>query len=148
MSKMEGGGGGPIDAPPPSRLRVTIFSSRLLGLNLGKELQELCEKIKILDTKVNMQIKSLHTFEESNEIQQLLRMNEKQKERITALKQEQDSLMLALRLVYVDANSLNQDTQPSQSPPDNGEQLFVHPNENSITEMSSNKYQRRIKQKS
>ena len=30
MSKVEGGG--PID-PPPSRLRVTIFSRRLLGLN-------------------------------------------------------------------------------------------------------------------
>ena len=29
MSKVEGGGG-PID--PPSRLRVTFFSSRLLGL--------------------------------------------------------------------------------------------------------------------
>ena len=26
------GGGGPIDPPPPSRLRVTIFSRRLLGL--------------------------------------------------------------------------------------------------------------------
>ena len=25
-------GGGPIDPPPPSRLRVTIFSRRLLGL--------------------------------------------------------------------------------------------------------------------
>ena len=24
--------GGPIDPPPPSRLRVTIFSSRFLGL--------------------------------------------------------------------------------------------------------------------
>ena len=33
MSKVEGGGGGSID-PPPSRLRVTIFSSRLLGLNV------------------------------------------------------------------------------------------------------------------
>ena len=32
MSKVEGGGGGPID-PPPSRLRVTIFSRRLLWLN-------------------------------------------------------------------------------------------------------------------
>ena len=32
MSKVEGGGG-PID-PPPSRLRVTIFSRRLLGLTL------------------------------------------------------------------------------------------------------------------
>ena len=31
MSK-EDGGGGPID--PPSRLRVTIFSRRLLGLSL------------------------------------------------------------------------------------------------------------------
>ena len=30
MSKVDGGGG-PID--PPSRLRVTIFSRRLLGLN-------------------------------------------------------------------------------------------------------------------
>ena len=30
LSKVEGGGGGPI-VPPPSRLRVTIFS-RLLGL--------------------------------------------------------------------------------------------------------------------
>ena len=30
MSKVEGGGG-PID--PPSRLRVTIFSRKLLGLN-------------------------------------------------------------------------------------------------------------------
>ena len=32
MSKVEGGGG-PIDTPPPSGLCVTIFSSRLLGLN-------------------------------------------------------------------------------------------------------------------
>ena len=31
MSKVEGGGG-PIDSP--SRLRVTIFSSRLLGLTI------------------------------------------------------------------------------------------------------------------
>ena len=31
MSKVEKGGGGPID--PPSRLRITIFSSRLLGLS-------------------------------------------------------------------------------------------------------------------
>ena len=31
MSKIEGGGGGPI-TPPPSRLRVTIFSRRILGL--------------------------------------------------------------------------------------------------------------------
>ena len=30
MSKVEEGGGGPVD--PPSRLRVTIFSRRLLGL--------------------------------------------------------------------------------------------------------------------
>ena len=33
MSKVEGGGG-PID--PPSRLRVTIFSRRLLGLKASK----------------------------------------------------------------------------------------------------------------
>ena len=33
MSKVEGGGGGPIDPPPPPpRLRVTIFTWRLLGL--------------------------------------------------------------------------------------------------------------------
>ena len=32
MSNVEGRGGGPIDPPPPSRLRVTIFSRRLLGL--------------------------------------------------------------------------------------------------------------------
>ena len=32
MWKVEGGGGVPIDPP---RLRVTIFSSRLLGLILG-----------------------------------------------------------------------------------------------------------------
>ena len=32
MSKVEGGGG-PIDLPPPSRPRVTIISSRLLGLS-------------------------------------------------------------------------------------------------------------------
>ena len=31
MSKVERGGGSPID--PPSRPRVIIFSSRLLGLN-------------------------------------------------------------------------------------------------------------------
>ena len=36
MSKVEGGGGGPIDPPPPSsRLRVTIFSRRLLGLSVN-----------------------------------------------------------------------------------------------------------------
>ena len=34
MSKVEEGGGGPIDPPPPSRLRLTIFSRRLLGLNV------------------------------------------------------------------------------------------------------------------
>ena len=34
MSKLEGGGD-PID-PPPSRLRVTIFFSRLLGLIVAK----------------------------------------------------------------------------------------------------------------
>ena len=43
-----------------------------------------------------MQIKSLHTSEESIKIQKLLRMNEKQQERITALEQERNSL-LALR---------------------------------------------------
>ena len=33
MSNIEGEGGGPIDPPPPPpRLRVTILSSRLLGL--------------------------------------------------------------------------------------------------------------------
>ena len=31
MSKVEGGGA-PIDPPPPSGLRVTIFSRRLIGL--------------------------------------------------------------------------------------------------------------------
>ena len=34
MSKVEGGGEGPIDPPPPSRLRVAIFSRRLLRLIL------------------------------------------------------------------------------------------------------------------
>ena len=41
MSKAEGGGG-PIDppaTPPPPRLRVTIFSSRLLGLSKLTALQ-------------------------------------------------------------------------------------------------------------
>ena len=69
-------------------------------------------------------------------------MNEKQQERITALEQERNSLMLALRLVYADANSLNQNSQPRQSPPDSGEQSFVHLNENSITEkISDNEFQ-------
>ena len=38
MSKVEGGGG-PID--PPSRLRVAIFSRRLLGLKQIEELMTL-----------------------------------------------------------------------------------------------------------
>ena len=39
MSKVEGGGG-PIDPPAtPPRLRVTIFSSRLLGLSKLTALQ-------------------------------------------------------------------------------------------------------------
>ena len=41
MSKVEGGGG-PIDppaTPPPPRLRVTIFSSRFLGLSKLTALQ-------------------------------------------------------------------------------------------------------------
>ena len=33
MNCVESRRGGPIDTPPPSRLRVTIFSRRLLGLN-------------------------------------------------------------------------------------------------------------------
>ena len=33
MSKVEGGDG-PIDPPPPSRPRVAVSSSRLLGLNV------------------------------------------------------------------------------------------------------------------
>ena len=73
-----------------------VECSKGQSLNLGRELQELREKIELLDTKVNMQIKSLHTSEESTEIQKLLRMNEKQQERITALEQERNSL-LALR---------------------------------------------------
>ena len=34
MLKLEGGGGGVRLTPPPSRLRVTIFSLRLLGLKM------------------------------------------------------------------------------------------------------------------
>ena len=50
--------------------------------------------------------------------------------------------MLALRLLYADANSLNQNSQPRQSPPDSGEQSFVHLNENSITKkISDNEFQ-------
>ena len=125
-----------------------VECSKEQSLNLGRELQELREKIELLNTKVNMQIKSLHTSEESIEIQQLLRMNEKQQERITALEQERNSLMLALRLVYADANSLNQNSQPRQSPPDSGEQSFVHLNENSITEkVSDNEFQQVPKKK-
>ena len=44
MSKV--GGGVPIDPPPPSRLRVTIFSRRLLGLKYshsGKQLPKFAD---------------------------------------------------------------------------------------------------------
>ena len=34
MSKVEVGEGGPIKPPTPSTLRVTIFSRRLIGLNI------------------------------------------------------------------------------------------------------------------
>ena len=34
MSKVEGGGGGECPIDLPSRLRVTVLSSRLLGLNI------------------------------------------------------------------------------------------------------------------
>ena len=42
MSKVEGGGG-PIDPPVLSRLRVTIFSRRLLGLTIIPQTRIRCE---------------------------------------------------------------------------------------------------------
>ena len=51
MSKVEEGGGGFRLTPPPSRLRITIFSRRLLGLKdrVKEHLRQIADKIQRLD---------------------------------------------------------------------------------------------------
>ena len=56
MSKVEGGGGPFEPPPPPSRLRVTIFSRRLLGLSVVMGLVEYLVMSRIFSLCISIRV--------------------------------------------------------------------------------------------